>query len=55
MELKEEDVVEFYIVLDKVVSADGPWKDKKAKLVNEASTEDRINLEEFIGWFGDSC
>jgi len=38
--------------IDSVVSWDkASWQEKKAMILAECSEDDKINLEEFIGWF----
>lgn len=41
-------------VLDSIndlVGADGPWADKYAAILKEATPDDITNLEEFVSWF----
>ena len=38
-------------VLSALVKEEGPWKAKRDKILEEASPDDKTNLEEFIAWF----
>jgi hypothetical protein len=38
-------------LIDTIVNAEGTWKEKRDKIMDEASDNDKSNLAEFAGWF----
>lgn len=52
--ISEQDWQNFFDVLDKIVSGDLPWKDKRdlvLKKAREYGSNSETNLEEIGGWF----
>ena len=38
-------------VLDKIVAGEGTWKEKRDKILDACSDDDKTNLYEFVAWF----
>jgi hypothetical protein len=49
--MTNKEIETFFELLDKFINENGPWIKKRANLLSMASSDDKTNLEEFIGWF----
>jgi hypothetical protein len=47
----EQKIAAFLDAIGEVVSAEGSWQEKKNRILEEATEDQKTNLYEFIAWF----
>lgn len=41
----------FLEILYEIIHEPGSWGDKRRDILNECNSDDKVNIEEFCGWF----
>ena len=49
--MTEANLRELLNLINELVQVSAPWSEKRDMLLKEATDEDKMNLNEFVGWF----
>jgi hypothetical protein len=49
--MDEKKIEKLLELISELVSGSGTWKEKRDSVLDEASSEDKTNLEEFASWY----
>jgi hypothetical protein len=47
----KKEIEQLMEAIDDIVKAEGPWKEKKDKILESLTEDEKTNLYEFIVWF----
>lgn len=49
--MNEQKLRKLIELIDELIRENGPWKDKKAAIIVEASTDEQVAISEFAAWW----